>query len=853
MKEHKLEIPTYAYGRGYDGFKPYTVNDDRPIPEGMLKDNLIDYENDTLSVIEAKKKAQYEFMQSRMRKPRVSPFMNTPYISFSPYTVDSTDVPEGMLRDNLVDYHNDTLSVQEAKRRAQYQFLKDNSLQIPSYAYGRGTDYDDFKPYTVNDDRPIPEGMLKDNLIDYDNDSLSVIEAKKKAQYDFMQSLKPEPNEVRPPVIGRRRKFKPYTVDSTDVPEGMLKDNLIDYNNDTLDVQGAKKRAQYRFLRDNELSIPTYAYGRGEVPDDFKPYTVNDDRPIPEGMLKDNLIDYDNDSLSVIDAKKRAQYEFMQSLKPEPNEVRPPVIGRRRKFKPYTIDDTREIPEGMLKDNLIDYNNDTLDVQGAKKRAQYRFLRDNELSIPTYALGRNNMRNTTLSLRFTGVSDAMTVRRAILGVGGQLINMTNPADSDYRAFVAFTGDPDEFISKVRNALPGVTVELISKVRRRDEDGNPIDVPVKEPIQKPAPIEKPKPPTVPEPEKPKPEVHKPEVPEPVPTVPEPEKPKPEVHKPEVPEPVPTVPEPEKPKPETHKPEIPPELLDPTPTVPDPSKPRRRRSPLLDIFNKDAGGIVGLIGTAIDTFGLFSHHSEEYKARKKAKKEAKERAKVEEPVIDDTISYEDFKPYTVDSTDVPEGMLKDNLIDPENDDLSVQEAKKRAQYEFLKEKGLLKKPVNKVEETKVPEDLKKKATDFAEKMSEAIEKTNKENEEAKKKPAPTPTPPKPSEEPDKHEHTEAEKKKIEKDIIEGKGESTRVEVKAGEAADTDESKLDKVISLLSVIAENTTKFVQLVGAITGNTAITDNRQVIAPTINSAPRDLNPDALKGMLSWLGQIAKR
>ena len=48
------------------------------------------------------------------------------------------------------------------------------------------------------------------------------------------------------------------------------------------------------------------------------------------------------------------------------------------------------------------------------------------------------------------------------------------------------------------------------------------------------------------------------------------------------------------------------------------------------------------------------------------------------IDDNLRY-----YTIYDMDIPEGMLKDNLIDPENDSIAVQTLKKKAQAEYIKQ--------------------------------------------------------------------------------------------------------------------------------------------------------------------------
>ena len=44
----------------------------------------------------------------------------------------------------------------------------------------------------------------------------------------------------------------------------------------------------------------------------FEPYTIYDIGQAPQDMLKDNLVDPDNDSANVIEAKKSAQYEFLK-------------------------------------------------------------------------------------------------------------------------------------------------------------------------------------------------------------------------------------------------------------------------------------------------------------------------------------------------------------------------------------------------------------------------------------------------------------------------------------------------------------------------------------------------------------
>ena len=899
------------YGKGMEDFTPYTIND-RAIPTGMLMDNLLDFANDTIPVQRSKILAQYEFMRTHTAPKHVE--------DFKPYTINDTNIPEGMLRDNLLDPNNDTIAVQRAKILAQYEFMRDNGL------LGKGTH---FEPYTIHD-RNIPEGMLRDNLIDYENDTNPVQRAKILAQYKFMKenSLLDTKNPSIPDnkidTAKTQKDFKPYTINDTDIPEGMLRDNLIDPINDTISVQREKTRVQYEFMRDHNL-LPTEE-APTDVAEPTKTPSAEAHTPIVdmkafkkthEALLKRRMEQITGRKPSMLE---EARKEDLAKLGIDPTKTTPTVPTDKKK-KPSFLEKLLRIftGEGSIWDLFDDKDKKPSMLEEASKEDLAKLGIDPLKTTPPTDEKKPSMLDEARKEDLTklGIDPTKTTptvptdekkkpsmldearKEDLTKLGIDPLKTTPPTvPTDKKkkpSFLdkllgLFTGEGSILNSgifddkgkfdkhKLRDALPSILGTLFGKDTAPEEEDTVTPRPKTE----------------------------------EPTVPRIE---------------------EAPKKEENPLEGIVKLVDPFQVknivegdkvsydgLEDIFKTKQQPTEepkgfdLGSIFGGESGGlgsifsgkgfdlgglfggesggkgfnlgnlfggglfddkgkfnkgsIPGLVGGLINTFGLFGEHSEEYKAKKKAEKEAKERTELEDkPVIDEAKRYEDFKPYTINDKDIPEGMLKDNLIDYDNDTISVQRDKKQAQYNFMKENNLLPDtktpdvptPDNKVETAKVPEDIKNKAKGFMDKFSKDLaeatkkEDTKKPTVETPKEEEAKPTPPAAPKVEEKEETPEERERKAKEQIVQGTGDHMHLEATVGEKQPAiSDSKIDQLLAVLGVIAENTTKLVQLAssGSDTGsNTTINASRT----NISAPPKDFNPQSIQGVLSWMGQIIRR
>ena len=147
---------------------------------------------------------------------------------------------------------------------------------------------------------------LKDNLIDPNNDTTAIIEAKKKAQLKWLEGKKSEESKL----IAKINQYK------FEAPS-----NKIDKKDDTLSTIEKDQSPKYEY--DENGNIKGY-----------------------DG-IKDNLIDPNNDTTMIIEAKKKAQFEYMEKKRKE-KEKNTKIPNNKIEVKDKDIKEKGELKEKGL-------------------------------------------------------------------------------------------------------------------------------------------------------------------------------------------------------------------------------------------------------------------------------------------------------------------------------------------------------------------------------------------------------------------------------------------------------------------------------------------------------------------------